>query len=69
MAGKISESNETDPIAALEPGESVPPREQPDYVLATEDLYVGQVRAHTAGDLVPTVNVDKNGWKGKTQPA
>lgn len=32
------------------------------YKVATENLYVGTALAHVKGDLVPTVNVEPNGW-------
>lgn len=42
----------------------------PHYYIATEDLYVGHpesgtvpARAFTAGDRVPAVLVDANGWQ------
>lgn len=33
------------------------------YVVATEPLFVGDVRAHNPGDLVPVANVEPNGWE------
>ena len=33
-----------------------------EWAVATEDLYVNGVRAHVAGDHVPLVNVERNGW-------
>lgn len=38
-----------------------------DYVTATEDLFFGGVRAHAAGDRVPTANVERNGWSGSVK--
>lgn len=35
-----------------------------DYVTAKEDLFFNGVRAHAAGDRVPTANVERNGWSG-----
>jgi hypothetical protein len=42
-------------------------REEPQYVVATRDLYAYGVVAHRAGDRVPTVNVDKHGWADGTR--
>jgi hypothetical protein len=43
-------------------------RPTPDYVVATEDLFVGAVRAHSAGETVPVANVEKHGWQDQTRP-
>ena len=37
-------------------------REEPAFVVATQELFANGVRAHMPGDLVPSVNVEAHGW-------
>ena len=41
-----------------------------DFAVAKEDLHLweGGPRAHSAGETVPVVNVEKYGWQSKVQP-
>lgn len=60
----------TDQAAVNEPTQHVMPTQQtagsePQWGVATEELFVGGVRAHNVGDRVPLDNVDRNGWGGK----
>ena len=42
-------------------------REEPRFVVATEELYAHGRRAHMPGDLVPVANVERNGWQNGTR--
>lgn len=44
-----------------------PPAETPTFFVAKEDLWVGSQRAHSVGEQVPAVNVEKFGWHDKVQ--
>ncbi len=61
-----------DQAAVAEPTQHSFPTQQteaPKYVVAKDELFVGGVRAHNVGDLVPVDNVERNGWADKVKPA
>lgn len=68
---KPAESEVVDPQGAVTPGSepNVTASEPEEWLRAKRDLYVGHVRAVSAGDLVHASTVENNGWDDDVEKA